>query len=72
MHSRGGEAGMTVIDFGTDWPAKRCKMLESGPTGPLKLQAASRWIAPSPLAQAEVPAGYIQAEDRERILWTGE
>lgn len=55
---------MTVTDFGTDQPAKGYKMLEPGPAGPLKLQAASRWVTPSPFPQAETLAGYIKAEDR--------
>lgn len=59
---------MTAIDFGTDWPAKEYKMLESGPTGPLKLQTASRGMTPSPLPQAEMPAGYMQSEDREHTF----
>lgn len=68
MHSRDGKAVMTAIDFGTDQPAKEYKMLESGPTGALKLQTASRWITASPLPQAEMPAGYLQSEDREHTL----
>lgn len=48
-HSRDGGAVMIAIDFGTHRPAKEYKMLvENGPTGLSRLQAASRWIPPPP------------------------
>lgn len=62
---------MVAIDFSTHRPEKGYKMLlETGQTGPPRLQAASLWIPGllcPPLSGR--PAGYVQTEDRELSVW---